>query len=800
MYCGKCGKEIKEGLKFCTGCGNPVTAQIQVPQSNTPYTGKNQKPERKRKTWIIILAVIAGLALLLAAAWFIVSHILRGNTYEPYYTPYQADDIIENGNDAFVNNELLLTARGGTKPSDIRKLVAKEDGEVVGYIPQTDDYQISFSGDHSIEDLAKISNVLQRDSNVASVSLHEVYELSDDSIDYLADPWDNSEDPENVSGKEWTTEKSSGNNWWAEAIEMPVVWEQDRDFETIKIGVYDSMFDLSNPDLQDVFAKTWNNPADEEQMDEGHGTHVAGLIGAKGENDFGIVGVCQNAEMYGFASNLPEKDKETNTRWGDVFETKYCVSVMLSEGVQILNFSRSFREVTEKAENGEEEYVEKLDAISSSYEKFLKKLINQGYDFLIVKSAGNNTDKSINPRDAKYDILGAIEDESVRNHILMVGAASNHETYYTRSDISYAGDRVDVYAPGKYILSDLPHESTGVRTGTSMAAPIVTGLAGLVWGTNKDFTAETVKEIITNSGNPVVIENVWSPSNGKEVRIVNAPNALQIAELYSTGNKDSGAPDKGIIAGMVYEDSSDEDDPMVMEEVHVTAQNARGEIIESDNDAETGYELVLAPGNYTIRVKKDGYNDFETDVSVESGRVYEMDIRMNSSNSKGDKKSGETDFEFVKRKYLEARNLCCGTFLWQNDTDTSDTIRDIGLGGNELDFFRVKYANTIEKFMEYCNSIYTENVTQELMQSHIFKEKNGKLYIDQSMGLGGPGVTAVQLKVTRENDEEYSVEIFETWDVEMDTEPYTLYLKFVNGNWVWNNYIFADDDVIVTSA
>ena len=56
-----------------------------------------------------------------------------------------------------------------------------------------------------------------------------------------------------------------GLNWWAEAIHMLSVWNMDLDLQTVKVGIIDSMFDITHEDFkEDKFVKVWNNPANQE--------------------------------------------------------------------------------------------------------------------------------------------------------------------------------------------------------------------------------------------------------------------------------------------------------------------------------------------------------------------------------------------------------------------------------------------------------------------------------------------------------------------------------------------------------
>ena len=141
--------------------------------------------------------------------------------------------------------------------------------------------------------------------------------------------------------------------------------------------------------------------------------------------------------------------------------------------------------------------------------------------------------------DAKYDVLGAISDESVRRRIIMVGAAQNLGTHkeggffgiggtevhdgYKVAPFSQCGKIVDVIAPGVGIYSTIKN-GYGERDGTSMAAPHVAGVAGLIFSVRPDIEADKVKEIIRDTATGEYGEEKYG--------LVNAAAAVEAALNY----------------------------------------------------------------------------------------------------------------------------------------------------------------------------------------------------------------------------------------------------------------------------
>ena len=412
------------------------------------------------------------------------------DSFEAYYQAVTDEEVVNKEGQTFIDSQILLTAADGSSKKQIEKLVKKQNGEIVGYISISNDYQISFPAGKSYEQLNEVVHKWEQEEIVEAASLRYVTRLEPASIDYTKDPWIDADNPNNASGSEWNELNPAGNNWWAEAIMMPSVWNMDLELEKVKVGIYDTMFDVENEDLDTVFAKVWNNPEDadgnclvstlyENALIDGneqhenqsssaivdkmfyHGTHVAGLIAAEPQNGFGIAGVSNNAELYGFSFASTPSDTANISSWGDIFEMKYCIAEMLNSGVKVINCSvgHSFNgtSLVKAAEDGNADAQKLLKYYSNSYEEFFMQCLEAGYDFLIIKNAGND-----NGCDAKYDEMGAIENEDVKKHIIIVGAAENHGLYYFVSDFSNIGERVDIYAPGTAVLSDFPTNITVV--------------------------------------------------------------------------------------------------------------------------------------------------------------------------------------------------------------------------------------------------------------------------------------------------------------------------------------------------
>ena len=251
--------------------------------------------------------------------------------------------------------------------------------------------------------------------------------------------------------------------------------------------------------------------------DAEHGTHVAGIVGAIRNNDLGIKGVANNVKIMAIRT-VPDGDERDK-------DVANSILYAVDNGAKILNMSFG------KSYAWEKKVVD--DAV--------KYAVSKGV--LLVHAAGNdgkNTEKEDNfPNRLFTDSLG--KTMGTAEGWIEVGASGwKNDEDLVASFSNYGGKTVDVFAPGVKINSTMPGSTYKENDGTSMAAPVVAGLAAMIWSHYPLFTAIQIKDIIMNSvvkveqklkikedgDNRKVLLSDISVSGG----IVNAYNALQLAE------------------------------------------------------------------------------------------------------------------------------------------------------------------------------------------------------------------------------------------------------------------------------
>lgn len=222
------------------------------------------------------------------------------------------------------------------------------------------------------------------------------------------------------------------------------------------------------------FVANTNNPYD----DYGHGSHVAGTIGAVGNNGIGVAGVAWNVQLMGL--KIFDAKGAGDTRWA-VEAVDYATAM----GAKVVNAS----------------WV--IGSTSLSLEAAIDRARLK--NVLIVAAAGN-TGKNI-------DLNSAYPANSDAANVLTVGAMDAKGNLATYSNFGLKN--VDLAAPGSNIISTNPGKSYGYRTGTSMAAPFVSGAVALVWGLRPEWTYRQAMDQVLNTVDKLPTLNGKISSGGR---------------------------------------------------------------------------------------------------------------------------------------------------------------------------------------------------------------------------------------------------------------------------------------------
>ncbi len=243
--------------------------------------------------------------------------------------------------------------------------------------------------------------------------------------------------------------------WGVGLAKAPAIWPDSKG-KGIKVAIIDTGVDIRHEDL--LFRGGYN------AIDGGsysgsanHGTLVSGVIGALA-NGLGVVGMAPSIELYAV------KALDDNGR-GSLSALINGLDWAIENNMHIINMSLG----------------------TNTDSKALRDAVDRAYEagILLVAAAGNsgtaegNTDTIRYP--AKY------------NSVVAVGAVDKNKV---RASFSATGPELEISAPGVSILSTVPNDRYGASSGTSMAAPHVTGAAALIWSMNSEMSNADVRQVL----------------------------------------------------------------------------------------------------------------------------------------------------------------------------------------------------------------------------------------------------------------------------------------------------------------
>ncbi len=239
------------------------------------------------------------------------------------------------------------------------------------------------------------------------------------------------------------------------AINAEEGWQYFTGSSGMIVAVIDTGIDLTSADFAGRLVEGYDfvNYDSTPMDDNGHGSHVAGIMAATGNNEFGIAGLDWSAKI------MPVKVLDS-TGHGSDLNVYRGILYAVDHGAKVINLSLGF--------NGYSYLVE--SAVNYAYQ----------HGVTVVASTGNTGGQVTFPANLP--------------HVIAVGAVDDWEN---RAVYSNFGNEIDLVAPGNNIFS-MTNTGFSYKTGTSMAAPQVAGLASLLRGLHP-LTNDQTESIIKNA-------------------------------------------------------------------------------------------------------------------------------------------------------------------------------------------------------------------------------------------------------------------------------------------------------------
>ncbi|AUT03878.1 peptidase S8 [Nostoc sp. CENA543] len=277
---------------------------------------------------------------------------------------------------------------------------------------------------------------------------------------------------------------TGGNNWGLDMIKAPEVWQNGHTGSGTVVAVIDTGVDYNHEDLKnniwtntkeipgngidddgngyvdDVRGWNFNGNNNETYDDNGHGTHVSGIIAGE-NNGYGVTGVAYNAKI------MPIKVLNSSGS-GSYSAIANGIYYAVDNGANVINLSLGG------------------DFSSQTLKSAIEYASSKG---VIVVMASGNDGGSAPGYPARY----------AKNSGIAVGAVNQAGNLTDFSNRAGSNELAYVTAPGQSVYSTLPGNQYASYSGTSMASPYVAGVVALMLSANPNLTESQIRQIITGT-------------------------------------------------------------------------------------------------------------------------------------------------------------------------------------------------------------------------------------------------------------------------------------------------------------
>lgn len=420
-----------------------------------------------------------------------------------FFNDIDDTDVVEMDEaSGFIKDKIVVFLDDSIKFSDKVEFFAGCKGILVGWCTPADLYVLRYPA----MTYEKVMQECERLDSCEGVTL---------AMPVFAEKTDENGTPNDNFGFEfsdvvWDETAPSEHNWWLEAIDARQAWDYSESFSKVNIGVVDSGFQLNHPELEGKI-RFPNEKQAKRNNKNLHGTHVAGIIAAERDNNEGIAGICSNSQLI-----CVDWSPEGLQLWNTSLAVLFGFSAVVKAGAKAVNFSMGISSGIMGTRAPWANRVLGVKAVTLVMASLLKK----GYDFVAVQSAGNGNSfgtpidsinnghfSGVNESNIFTGATGVSKSDILDRIIVVAAAKNNGDGTFTQTEFTNVGPNVSIAAPGEGIYSLGANSDYCSLSGTSMAAPMVTAVASLVWSVNPSFSGKEVKEIVCTSTDKIASVN-----------------------------------------------------------------------------------------------------------------------------------------------------------------------------------------------------------------------------------------------------------------------------------------------------
>lgn len=557
-----------------------------------------------------------------------------------------------------------------------QELAQKIDGSLVGTLKGDINYLQFKVKNSTLQQLKEKAAVLNRDDRVLFASFDYPRRFQNDDNN----PWPDSEgnkeiikgDEKNPAGNDWWAEAVHAYTAWDYI-------DSDKTIKEPIIGILDDGFyeheDLTNTIYYQDFSSAY--PKEHGTHVAGLVGAANNSVGIRGVSDLSTLILAAwgiEFDRYDSNGNIV-KDKDGNPVKKNYLSGGQYVSItkqLIEHGAKVVNNSWNLDPSVSQIEAMKKDYVDHGGDKEKFFEEWLDTaqkeavdslgiivslMLNDREDFIIVQSAGNgikydsildnliklafpelfplpainslysgdycsitqHTFDLLNEDDQARLLEKGINFDEIKNHIVIVGAVKNQKDengHYLFTDFSNYGNNVDICAPGDDVLSTVSNNGYEKKSGTSMAAPIVSGAISVLWGMNPSLSAGEIKQLVKTTDQYGIGVGLDS---GNFYPMLNLAYAIEHSPYYEKLKDDEQPSTPGDISGIDDPEPSQDnnghyykvfDEGLTWDEAREKCEQLGGHLATiSSQEEQLNVEMALSEGtknNYWLGGNQEG--------------------------------------------------------------------------------------------------------------------------------------------------------------------------------------------------